>query len=331
MKHLLRIACAAALLLALLASAALASDLPLTGTAFVKNPDPTDRLNLRAQPKQDAISLGKYYSNTPVELTGEKKNGYVEVYISPLHGWMDEKYLAAFEDSSVSLPTTKLLKDGVNLRESPSYDADVLSTWDKGLEVKVLAVRSDGWLHVKVGAVNGFMREELLSGTFSFHKDTSGSQRTGGDFAVVNNPNPSDRLNLREAPKGDARVLGKYYNGTSVALLEAPKDGWVRVAIGGTAKGYMQTKYLAMNGEEVASAELHPTIKNSSGTGLNLRETASSSAKSLGLYRNGTQVTVMGIYGGWAHVLVDNKIGYMQADKFDSDLGLTYEPMGKEK
>ena len=351
MKNLLRTLCLASLLLALLASAALADTLPTKGTAYVKSTDPTDRLNLRAEPRKDALSLGKYYSGVAVELLGEAKNGYVKVRIDPFEGWMDASYLATAGDVSefAAIPQTTVTATSANLRAQPSYSAEVLARVGEGVTVWVLGVRDDGWLHVDTGRT-GFMRDDLVSDEFSFHKGTAAGVAGGGQAgnvsggaagatgaaggtvgaagtAVVSNPDPKTRLNLREKPDGDAGVLGKYFSGTVVTLLEEPKNGWVRVQIAGTATGYMQTDYLMTGNANVTSAMPTPKIKNNGGTGLNLRETPSTSAKSLGLYKNGTQVTVMGVYGGWVHVTVDGKVGYMQADKFDTANGLTYDPI----
>lgn len=64
--------------------------------------------------------------------------------------------------------------------------------------------------------------------------------RTG--FAVVNNPDPADRLHLRTAPKQSARSLGKFYNGTWLEVLETNGD-WSHVKIGGL-EGWMMSRYL---------------------------------------------------------------------------------------
>ena len=61
-------------------------------------------------------------------------------------------------------------------------------------------------------------------------------------WAVVNNPNPADRLHLRAKPERGATSLGKYYNGTPVRVLEKKSD-WVRVDVFGT-EGWMMAKYL---------------------------------------------------------------------------------------
>ena len=320
-------------LLALLAVGVRADGAQTPQGRYVFSPDPTDRLNLRTEPRKSALSLGKYYSGTAVTLLGEEKNGYVKVRVDPLEGWMDIDFVVpSVEAYCDARPTTTVVASSAALRELPSTDSTALKQIGFGETVVVLGVRADSWLHVQAGGRSGFMHADLLADAFSFHKGDSAQAPSGGssgaaNTAVVNNPDPKTRLNLRAEPNGDAEVLGKYFSGVSVTLLDTPKDGWAHVQIAGTATGYMQTKYLAMNGERVESAMLTPKIQNKGGTGLNLRQMPSASAQSLGLYKNGTQVTVMGVYGGWVHVTVDGKTGYMQADKFDTQNGLTYEQM----
>ncbi len=85
-------------------------------------------------------------------------------------------------------------------------------------------------------------------------------------YAVVSNPDPKDRLHLREKPDTGARSLGKFYNGTPVRVHDV-SDGWARVSFGGTPSGFMMTKYLAfgeaMNAVESAFPELVPLDKYS--------------------------------------------------------------------
>lgn len=73
--------------------------------------------------------------------------------------------------------------------------------------------------------------------------DTSG-------YALVNNPNPADRLHLRTKPDKGAASLGKFYNRTPVWVLSVEGE-WAHVYVGGVRglEGYMMTKYLAMGGD----------------------------------------------------------------------------------
>lgn len=71
-------------------------------------------------------------------------------------------------------------------------------------------------------------------------------------WAIVNNPNPEDRLHLRTKADKDAKSLGKYYNGTPICVLEEKKN-WVRVNIFGV-EGWMMKQYLAF-GEKGRNVE----------------------------------------------------------------------------
>ncbi len=62
------------------------------------------------------------------------------------------------------------------------------------------------------------------------------------EYAVVNNPNPQDRLHLREKPDKGSKSLGKYYNGTPVHVSEIRGD-WACVYVGDQV-GWMMKKYL---------------------------------------------------------------------------------------
>jgi len=139
----------------------------------------------------------------------------------------------------------------------------------------------------------------------------------GAAAAVVNNPNPADRLHLRAEPRTDAASLGKYYNGVRLANAGISEGGWVPVSIG-TLKGYMKQQFLMLAdtpGHSLSSvASAMPILEVSNpnmAANLHLRERPSAASNSLGVYPNGTKVVLMGFGGEWAHVIVDGKMGFM--------------------
>ena len=169
---------------------------------------------------------------------------------------------------------------------------------------------------VRVGDRTGYIRHNPAA-----FKQISGYYYDGYRIGIVNNANPSDRLNLRKQPKASATSLGKYYNGCVVALLSDESNGWIHVRIG-NLEDYMDTRYLLLDAgvNSVASAMPTVTIRNSSGTGLNLRETPSKNSVILNLYSNGTSVQVLGLSEDWYHVQVDGKTGFMISDGFSDRL-----------
>lgn len=77
-------------------------------------------------------------------------------------------------------------------------------------------------------------------------------------WAVVNNPNPADRLHLRERDDRASRSLGKYYNGTPVEVLRTAGD-WAFVRAGGMT-GWMMKEYLAFGEDAWAVKAAFPDL-----------------------------------------------------------------------
>lgn len=94
---------------------------------------------------------------------------------------------------------------------------------------------------------------DLMDGHFEELPDTVEDLKarinTDG-WAVVNNPDPEDRLYLRKSPSRGAEALGKFWNGTVVRVLET-KGAWCRVEVGtnGVLEGWMMKKYLAFGSD----------------------------------------------------------------------------------
>ena len=151
-------------------------------------------------------------------------------------------------------------------------------------------------------------------------------------LAIVNNPNPADRLNLRSAPSVGAQSIAKYFNGTYVNVISTYDTDWVYVVIGntngGSASGYMSSAYLTF---DLTNASISPalpvlTIRNRYGQGLNLRtgwdaESEQNPSTIIGLFPNGTQVMALGVLENWYHVQIGGMTGYMRAFGFSTDLG----------
>lgn len=83
------------------------------------------------------------------------------------------------------------------------------------------------------------------------------------NWAVVNNPNPADRLYLRGKASKEGRNLGKFYNRTPVYVDEIRGD-WTHVTIGCDLSGWMLTDYLAFGADmdKVACAFPQLTVKD---------------------------------------------------------------------
>lgn len=118
-------------------------------------------------------------------------------------------------------------------------------------------------------------------------------------WAVVNNPNPADRLHLRVDQSKSARSLGKYYNNTPVEVLR--RDGnWTKVNIGGVT-GWMMTEFLAFGDDMKTVKYAGPSLQaKSDATQLYFAPDKASPLRMLG---EGESFYVLGIIEGeWYHI-----------------------------
>ena len=87
---------------------------------------------------------------------------------------MDAAYLTtAYVDASLR-PTAKVRNPYAaltNIRSAPSYASEVLYTAENGEGMAVMGVTPDGWLHVQVEGIFGYIRSTLVTPEFSFVKE----------------------------------------------------------------------------------------------------------------------------------------------------------------
>lgn len=328
-----------ALLLCLLLAVPALADAPGAGdTLYVANPDPADRLNLRAAPRPDAVSLGKYYNGTPVYLLEAPSEGYAHVRIqgdSP-EGYMDLSFLSAEYVEPAFPILTVAAASGAAVYRQPTASSELITLFPKGSSVCALCVRDDGWVQITAIGYTGYVRSDRMTPQLSYHRETDSSavinnasdqsaaytvQVSLPSLAVVSNPDPQDRLNLREAPDASAPILGKYFSGTIVSLLGPVEDGWVKVCISGAATGYMQSRFLECGGQSVRSAMPDKTVAVSD---ARLYAAPSKSSSVVSPLSRGAQLRVMGAWGDWCHVLYDGQTGFVLTSALDSDEGLTF-------
>ena len=135
------------------------------------------------------------------------------------------------------------------------------------------------------------------------------------NWAVVNNPNPADRLYLRGKASKEGRNLGKFYNRTPVYVEEIHGD-WAYVRIGRATTGYMMSKYLAF-GEDADKVECaFPQLEVREEYRLNVADETTyefevldepSKSAPYTRWHSGDSWVVIGIKGNYYIVMNDNE------------------------
>ncbi len=129
-------------------------------------------------------------------------------------------------------------------------------------------------------------------------------------YAVVNNPVPADRLNLRAQPSRDAQSLGKYVNGVCVKVLEDQGE-WAHVQVG-QARGYMMNAYLAdAQQTAVTPMAIQMMVSNPFADAQGVLSSVGNDMQCMILVPNGTLVSVFGFTDEYAHVQYGGVTGYM--------------------
>ncbi|MDL2318968.1 SH3 domain-containing protein [Eubacteriales bacterium OttesenSCG-928-A19] len=146
--------------------------------------------------------------------------------------------------------------------------------------------------------------------------DAAAEKSTIAQTAVVNNPVPTDKLNLRIAPNGDAESLRQYYNGVQVEVLAMMPGNWAAVSVGqsgGVARGYMKADYLAFgeDGEAVDPVmPAHTAIVDS----WTLYSYPDEESLPVSKYSKGQAFTILARSSAWWHIAVDDVTGFVRAD-----------------
>ena len=313
------------------ATATPAPDSPVyeAGTvAWVLNSAEGYRVNLREQPAYSAKSLGKYYTGTPLVLTGQTSGDYAEVLLADsIMGWLDVRFITT--DAAALVPETPMVavknpSGGATLRSGPGSTYDRLGWFAHESLVTVLGVRSDGWYHVTADGLTGYISEGLLSGTFPYAYGTDSDNPALANPVTdttsvyyINTRSAGSQLNLRKSASTSAKSLGLFYTGTPLTVLSYTRSGWAYVRIGCT-EGYLDADYLSPTAP-TRYGEVR-VVRNSRATGLNLRSMPSTGGELLDFAPNYSQVTVLGdLSDDWCYVEYNGKLGYMLGNALDKN------------
>lgn len=296
--------------------------------AWVLNSAEGYRISLREQPAYTAKSLGKYYTGTPLILTGQVQGGFSEVLLADtLMGWLDLRFITT--DASALVPETPMVaiknpNGGATLRSGPDSTSDRLGWFAHESLVTVLGVRADGWYHVTADGLTGYISEGLLSGTFPYGYGTDSdnpaltdNMADGTAVYYINTRSAGSQLNLRKSASTSAKSLGLFYTGTPLTVLSYTRSGWAYVRIGCT-EGYIDADYLTAT-TPTRYGEVR-TIRNARATGLNLRTMPSTGGDLLDFAPNYSTVTVLGdLSDGWCYVEYNGQLGYMLGNALEAD------------
>lgn len=121
----------------------------------------------------------------------------------------------------------------------------------------------------------------------------------------------ADLLNLRSEPHTTAPVIASAPQGAAVVISQRVADNWYRVVYRGRL-GYMSGDFLSYS--ETLEADIGRGVIV--GSDVRVRDAASLSSNIVGIYQNGTEMQVLGVYKDWYKVKAGDNIGFVFSDFF---------------
>ena len=131
--------------------------------------------------------------------------------------------------------------------------------------------------------------------------------------AVVVNPKPEERLNLRTEPDTGSATQGKFYTGVEVDVFSI-EDGWAKVTIGGgVMEGYMMTDYLKLDARRKSVSAATPQITITHAGGKKIYDQRKTGAAVTGQLGAGGHATVLAVTADdWLFVYADGDYGFIK-------------------
>ena len=306
-----------ALVLAAVMSVGMAGPLPAaaSGDTYTVN---VSSVNIRSSASTDAKVITRAGRGENVEVTGTSGDWYKVKYKGDT-GYIRKDMLVegTSATSSSSSPTAKVTGSSVNIRKSASTGAAVLKRVEQGTVLEAVSI-SDGWVKVKYSGVTGYVSADYVK--VSGLSSSSGSSETLKEMDSKGAINASE-VNVREGAGTSSSKMYSLSKGASVDVTGIKGD-WYRVH---TSKGtgYVLAKYVTLvsdSNSTAASDSTSESLKEMSamGTitagGVNVRKSASTSAKALYKLGKGDDVSVTGRQGDWYRIKTSEGTGFVKSD-----------------
>ena len=311
-----------ALVLAAVMSVGMAGPLPAaaSGDTYTVN---VSSVNIRSSASTDAKVITRASRGENVEVTGTSGDWYKVKYKGDT-GYIRKDMLVegTSATSSSFSPTAKVTGSSVNIRKSASTGAAVLKRVEQGTVLEAVSI-SDGWVKVKYSGVTGYVSADYVK--VSGLSSSSGSSETLKEMDSKGAINASE-VNVREGAGTSSSKMYSLSKGASVDVTGIKGD-WYRVH---TSKGtgYVLAKYVTLvsdSNSTAASDSTSESLKEMSamGTitagGVNVRKSASTSAKALYKLGKGDDVSVTGRQGDWYRIKTSEGTGFVKSDYIKVD------------
>ncbi len=151
----------------------------------------------------------------------------------------------------------------INIRQSPSTEAETIAVLPKGAYVEVIEQNDDGWTKVTSGDIDGYIKSDLL--VFSEEAEDLYEETYGMQGTIT-----ASVLRVRNGADLEASQIGSKAKGSSVKILGQEGD-WYKIEYG-TSEGYVFSEYVELT--EVTAMSLEEYKESNSAVSVSNGELA---------------------------------------------------------
>lgn len=238
--------------------------------------------------------------------------GYVMTQYLRLGGAVESTPVSAYVSTS---------SGGLNLRETDSTQARVVTTIPRGAQISVLQQGST-WCHIRYQSTEGYVMTRYLD----FDTPPANTPTTVTTRTAWITTNITGGVNLRQSASTDAAILTTLPPGAEMTL-EEKGDVWCKVSHG-AYEGYVQSRFVVESKPEEPTVAAQAGVRyvNTTTGGLNLRAEASVDAQILGVAARGCAVTLLEEGEGWSRIQYDDVIGWVTTTYLSQTMPAPLEP-----
>lgn len=121
----------------------------------------TTTVNVRSSDSETADKLGKVAGGEKLTRLEERVNGWSKVLYNGKEGYIKSEFLTV-ESSSDTSGNFVTVKENVNIRKSPSQDAERIALAYAGEKLELIEKMSDGWTKVKYNGKEAYVKSEFV-------------------------------------------------------------------------------------------------------------------------------------------------------------------------
>jgi uncharacterized protein YgiM (DUF1202 family) len=194
---------------------------PINSKGKVIKISSNDVLNVRKQANASSEIVTTIKLNQSVNLTKKTSNGWYKVEANGVEGYVNGVYIEITQSLNAQTGIKYTTTDMVNLRDSNSWSANILTTLKKGETVEVLEKGSE-WSKVVFNQTIGYVPTNYLEIV------ENSTQTPSEKIGKIGTVKASD-LNIRTGPSTSYNIISKVYKGDTILILDESTDGWYKV------------------------------------------------------------------------------------------------------